>query len=108
MNTIIKSLLIVLSIGVFASCSKVEPCSETTSKCWHTLNNSCVVCVKSPTDSSLIVLSYSSTTDTTFMSSCDTTAWLAEARALDLRWKTDGDDYWIFFQSLYPNSCGCE
>ena len=103
-----KQTFIFLVALFLANCTKVEPCDGTQSKCWHTINNSCVVCVKSPTDSSLVVLSYNGTTDTTFMSSCDTTAWLAEARALDLRWKTDGDDYWIFFQSQYPNSCGCE
>jgi len=99
---------LVLTILVAQSCNKVDTCEGTTSKCYHTVNNSCVVCVVSPTDSTLVVLSYTSYTDTVVISSCDTLAWLKEARTLDHRWKTDGDDYWIFFQSQYPNSCGCE
>lgn len=99
---------LILAILVAQSCNKVELCEGTASTCYHTINNSCVVCVKSPTDSTLVVSAYSGYTDTLVMSSCDTTAWLNEARALDHRWKTVGDDKWLFFQSQYPNSCGCK
>jgi hypothetical protein len=92
---------------LFVHCKKVEPCEGTQSTCFWTSYNSCVVCVKSPSDSTLVLLSYGGGTEHYEMSSCDTTAWLAEYRETVRSRNTEGDEYWLFFKGLYPDSCGC-
>lgn len=102
-----KKLFFALVV-IFASCSKQDQCVGTQHMCVHKFGIAYTVC-PDPNDPTKTVFTHAEFAfDTLTLSSCDTSFWLDQTRALDRKEMFDPNPSWAEFSRLFPNECGCE